>query len=177
MSPPSGFAGGVIGGIIGSVPTTAPPPPPPPVSNENGPTPRRLPLGANVQQAKLIRQPKPLFPPLARQARVEGTVKLDAIIAKDGTVQDLKVVSGHPLLTPAALEAVKQWVYSPTKVNGEFVEVATQIDVNFSLSNPSWVAIVNQSEDMCLDVRSEALPTATWFRGSPATAAQVSNGT
>jgi TonB family protein len=158
VSPPSGVAGGVIGGIAGSAQTTAPLPPPPPVSNENSPTPRRLPVGANVQQAKLIRQPKPVYPPLARQARVEGTVKLDAIIAKDGTVQDLKVVSGDPLLAPAALEAVKQWVYSPTKVNGEFVEVATQIDVNFSLSNPSWVTIVNQSGGRCLDVSTTGGP-------------------
>ena len=63
-----------------------------------------------------------------------GVVKLGAIISKDGTIQHLEVISGHPLLVPAALEAVKQWVYQPTLLNGEPVEVQTQIDVNFTLS-------------------------------------------
>jgi protein TonB len=75
-----------------------------------------------------------VYPPLAKQARISGTVKLAAVIAKDGTIQDLKVISGHPLLIPSALEAVKQWVYQPTLLNGEPVEVSTQIDVNFTLS-------------------------------------------
>ena len=61
-------------------------------------------------------------------------VKLNAIISKDGTIQNLTVISGHPLLVPSALEAVKQWVYQPTLLNGEPVEVSTQIDVNFTLS-------------------------------------------
>jgi len=132
---PGGTAGGVIGGIIGSVPTAAPPPPPPPVKAvEKAATPQRIRVGGNVQQAKLIRQPKPIYPPLAKQARISGVVRLDAIIGKDGTIQNLKVVSGHPLLVPAAMEAVKQWVYAPTLLNGEPVEVVTQIDVNFTLS-------------------------------------------
>jgi protein TonB len=130
---PGGSAGGVIGGIIGSVPTAAPPPPPP-VKVEKPVTPQRIRVGGNVQQAKLVRQPKPVYPPLAKQARISGVVKLDAIIGKDGTIQNLRVVSGHPLLVPAALEAVKQWVYQPTLLNGEAVEVVTQIDVNFTLS-------------------------------------------
>jgi len=91
-------------------------------------------VGGNVQQAKLIRQPKPIYPPLAKQARISGVVRLNAIIGKDGTIQNLTVASGHPLLIPAALEAVKQWVYQPTLLNGEAVEVVTQIDVNFTLS-------------------------------------------
>jgi len=131
---PGGAAGGVIGGIIGSVPTAAPPPPPPPVKVEKAIVPQRIRVGGNVQQAKLIRQPKPIYPPLAKQARISGVVKLDAIIGKDGTIQNLHVISGHPLLVPAALEAVKQWVYAPTLLNGEPVEVVTQIDVNFTLS-------------------------------------------
>ena len=61
-------------------------------------------------------------------------VRLNAIIGKDGTIQNLKVISGHPLLVPAAMEAVKQWVYKPTLLNGEPVEVVTSIDVNFTLS-------------------------------------------
>ncbi|HZT32031.1 MAG TPA: energy transducer TonB [Bryobacteraceae bacterium] len=130
-----GTAGGVIGGIIGSIPTAAPPPPPPPVKQEVKPaTPQRIRVGGNVQQAKLIRQPKPIYPPLAKQARIQGVVKLNAIIGRDGTIQNLTVVSGHPLLVPSALEAVKQWVYAPTLLNGEPVEVVTQIDVNFTLS-------------------------------------------
>jgi protein TonB len=71
---------------------------------------------------------------LARQARVQGTVRFTAIIGKDGTIQNLQLVSGHPLLVPAATEAVKQWLYKPTMLNGEPVEVITQIDVNFTLS-------------------------------------------
>ncbi|HWB96937.1 MAG TPA: energy transducer TonB [Bryobacteraceae bacterium] len=130
-----GTAGGVIGGIIGSIPSAAPPPPPPPVKQEAKPaTPQRIRVGGNVQQAKLVRQPKPVYPPLAKQARIQGTVRLNAIIGKDGTIQNLTVISGHPLLVPSAMEAVKQWVYAPTLLNGEPVEVVTQIDVNFTLS-------------------------------------------
>lgn len=132
---PGGTPGGVIGGIIGSVPTAAPPPPPPPKKEEPKPvTPQRIRVGGNVQQAMLIRQPKPTYPPLAKQARIQGVVRLNAIIGKDGTIQNLQVANGHPLLVPAALDAVKQWVYKPTLLNGEPVEVITQIDVNFTLS-------------------------------------------
>ena len=130
-----GTPGGVLGGIIGSVPSAAPPPPPPPPKKEEKPaTPQRIRIGGSVQQAKLVRQPHPVYPPLAKQARIQGQVKLSAIISKDGTIQKLEVISGHPLLVPAALEAVKQWVYQPTLLNGEAVEVVTQIDVNFTLS-------------------------------------------
>jgi protein TonB len=87
-----------------------------------------------VQKAKLARQVKPQYPPLARQARIQGTVKLTAVIAKDGSIQELQVISGHPLLVPAALQAVKQWQYNPTLLNGQAVEVVTQIDVNFTLT-------------------------------------------
>jgi protein TonB len=129
-----GTPGGVLGGIIGSVPSAAPPPPPPPKKEEPKAVVQRLRIGGAVQQAKLVRQPKPVYPPLAKQARISGTVKLSAIISKDGTIQHLEVISGHPLLVPAALEAVKQWVYQPTLLNTEPVEVITQIDVNFTLS-------------------------------------------
>jgi protein TonB len=131
-----GTPGGVLGGIIGSVPSAAPPPPPPPPKKveEKPAAPQRIRIGGSVQQAKLVRQPHPVYPPLAKQARIQGQVKLSAIISKDGTIQKLEVISGHPLLVPAALEAVKQWVYQPTLLNGEPVEVITQIDVNFTLS-------------------------------------------
>jgi periplasmic protein TonB len=130
-----GTPGGVLGGIIGSVPSAAPPPPPPPKKDEPKPvTPQRIKVGGNVQSAKLVRQPRPVYPPLAKQARISGVVKLSAVISKDGTIQHLEVMSGHPLLVPSALDAVKQWVYQPTLLNGEPVEVQTQIDVNFTLS-------------------------------------------
>jgi len=133
---PGGTQGGVLGGILGSVPSAAPPPPPPPVKKEEpkAATPQRIRVGGNVQQAKLVRQPRPVYPPLAKQARIQGVVKLNAIISRDGTIQNLSVLSGHPLLVPSAMEAVKQWVYQPTLLNGEPVEVVTQIDVNFTLS-------------------------------------------
>jgi len=85
------------------------------------------------QQSKLRSQTPPEYPPLARQARIQGVVKLGATIGQDGRVQNLMVVSGHPLLVPAALEAVKQWVYEPTLRNGTPSEVETEIEVNFSL--------------------------------------------
>ena len=123
-----GPIGGVLSGIIGSVPTAAPPPPPPPKAAMT-----RIRVGGNVQAANLIRQVKPIYPALAKQARIQGTVELSAIIGKDGKVQDLKLVRGHPLLVPAALQAVRDWEYRPTLLNGEPVEVATTIDVNFTL--------------------------------------------
>jgi protein TonB len=130
---PGGSMGGVIGGIIGAVPSTAPPPPPPPQEQKKA-TPTRIRVGGQVQQANLIRQPKPIYPPLAKQARIQGVVRFNAVIGKDGTIQNLQLMSGHPLLVPAAEEAVKQWLYKPTLLNGEPVEVATVIDVNFTLS-------------------------------------------
>lgn len=127
-----GSLGGVIGGIISSTPMVAPPPPPP--VKKKPPPPKRIRVGGSVQRANLIRQVRPVYPPLARQARIQGTVKLTAIIAKDGTIQKLEVLSGHPLLIPSALSAVKQWRYRPTLLNGQPVEVVTQVDVNFTLS-------------------------------------------
>jgi protein TonB len=129
-----GDIGGVLGGILSNTPSVAPPPPPPPVKKEEPPPPQRIRVGGAVQKARMLKQVQPTYPPLARQARIQGTVKLTAEIAKDGTIQKLEVISGHPLLIPAALQAVKQWVYKPTLLNGQAVEVITQIDVNFTLS-------------------------------------------
>jgi TonB family protein len=103
-------------------------------SSANASTPQRIRVGGGVQKAKLVQQPAPVYPPLAMQARISGVVRLNAIIGRDGTVENLTVASGHPLLVPAAMEAVKQWVYAPTFLNGQAVEVVTQIDVEFSLS-------------------------------------------
>jgi protein TonB len=129
---PGGTMGGVLGGVIGGVLSAATPPPPPPPKPQ---TPRRIRVGGQVESARLIFQPKPEYPPLAKMARIQGVVRLDAIISKDGTIQDLKVLAGHPLLVKAALEAVQRWRYQPTLLNGDAVEVSTEIDVNFTLAD------------------------------------------
>lgn len=96
--------------------------------------PRRIRVGGNVQAANLIKKVTPAYPPLAKQARIQDTVRFEVIIAKDGSIENLRLVSGHPLLVPSAVEAVRQWQYKPTLLNGNPVEVITQIDINFTLS-------------------------------------------
>jgi len=91
-------------------------------------------VSSGVAQGLLVHQVTPQYPPLARQARIQGTVVLQAVIGKDGTVQNLHVLTGHPMLTEAAVDAVRQWRYKPYYLNGEPVEVDTQINVNFTLS-------------------------------------------
>jgi protein TonB len=91
-------------------------------------------VGGAVQSAKLLKQIVPAYPPTARQLRISGIVHLLGSIAKDGTIQRLQVLSGHPLLRQAALEAVSQWIYRPTVLNGQPVEVEAPIDVIFTLS-------------------------------------------
>jgi TonB family protein len=117
---------------LGMMPPPSPPSPPPPPGSSGSAA--RIRVASDVQARNLISQPPPVYPPLARQARIEGTVRLGAIIDKDGRVQYLEVISGHPLLVPAAIEAVKQWVYQPTLLNGDPVQVQTEINVNFTLS-------------------------------------------
>jgi len=121
---PGGQMGGVIGGIISSTPVSVP----------KAATPTRVRVSQGVTQGLLIRKVQPTYPPLARQARIQGAVLLQAEISKDGTIQNLRLISGHPMLTSAAIEAVKQWRYKPYILNGEPVEVETQITVNFTLS-------------------------------------------
>jgi protein TonB len=91
-------------------------------------------VSIGVHMAKLIKQVIPVYPPLARSARISGVVHLVGVIAKDGTIRNLQLLNGHPLLTQAAMVAVSQWVYKPTLLNGEPVEVICPIDVNFTLS-------------------------------------------
>ena len=122
---PGGQMGGVIGGVIGGV-GGAPPPP--------KPSQTRIRQGGAVTAASLVNRVQPNYPPLARQTRISGTVRLHAIISKSGSVESLEVMSGHPLLVQAALDAVRQWRYRPTTLNGEPVEVDTTIDVIFSLN-------------------------------------------
>lgn len=93
-----------------------------------------VPVGGRVQAAKLIHQIKPVYPPPARQARISGLVRLEAIIGKDGAIRSLQVMSGQPWLVQAALDAVRQWRYQATLLNDEPVEVLTQIEVHFKLS-------------------------------------------
>jgi protein TonB len=95
-------------------------------------------VGGNVQSAKSIKKVPPVYPVEARQAGISGTVRLHVIIAKDGTIEQLELVSGHPLLAQAALDAVRQWTYQPTLLNGKPVEVDTTIDVIFSLNLPPF---------------------------------------
>lgn len=121
---PGGQMGGVIGGIISSTPVAVP----------KVATPQRVRVSLGVSQGLLIKKVQPAYPPLARQARIQGTVLLQAEISKDGAIENLRLISGHPMLAPAAIEAVKQWRYKPYMLNGEPVAVETQVQVNFTLS-------------------------------------------
>ena len=121
---PGGSMGGVIGSVLSSTPTVAP----------KIATPQRVRVSSGVSQGLLVRRVNPVYPPLARQARIQGTVILQAQISKDGSIENLQLISGHPMLAPAAIEAVKQWKYKPYLLNGEPVEVDTQVQVNFTLS-------------------------------------------
>ncbi len=94
---------------------------------------QRIRVGTAVQQSNLLQHLDPVYPPLARQARLQGVVRFNVIIGKDGHMANILLISGHPLLVPAAQEAVKQWVYRPTLLNGDPVEVATVVDVQFTL--------------------------------------------
>lgn len=96
--------------------------------------PSQIRVGGNVQQANLIEQPRPVYPPAAKQDRIQGQVRMQVVIAKDGTVKSLELESGHPLLVESAMDAVKRWVYRPTLLNGQPVEVLTTVDVNYTLT-------------------------------------------
>ena len=122
---PGGQMGGVIGGIISSTPAAIP----------KVATPQRVRVSAGVTQGLKIKNVNPVYPQMAKIARVQGAVVLAAVIGKDGTIQNLHVLStASPLLNQAAIDAVKEWRYRPYILNGEPVEVDTQITVNFTLS-------------------------------------------
>jgi len=117
--------------------TRAVPSPEPPASTDKPETHiARVKRGGEVQHANLVHQVKPSYPHMAIIMRVQGAVILEAIIDRDGRVEGLRVLSGHPLLIRAACEAVQQWRYRPTLLNGEPVEVLTQVTVNFNLGAP-----------------------------------------
>lgn len=138
-APPSQVAPSIKDGIPGSVGTSPDglftssnnPAPPAPVA----PPPTRIVQTSSMQEARLINFVRPEYPAFARQARIEGTVVLEAIIGTDGTVKALHYVSGPPLLVQAALNAVGQWRYRPMYLNGRPVEVQTTITVHFNLQN------------------------------------------
>ena len=124
---PGGQLGGVIGGIISStsslvaVPKLAPP--------------QRVRISQGVTKGLLVHRVDPSYPPLARAARIQGEVILSAIISTNGDIENLQLVSGHPMLVPSAIAAVHQWRYKPYLLNGQPVEVETTITVIFSLSS------------------------------------------
>ena len=125
---PGGQLGGVIGGIISASSTLNAVPKLAPVM------PKRLRVSQGVISGQLIRKVEPKYPLLAQQARIQGQVVLSAIISKSGLVEGLELVSGHPMLVPAALDAVRQWRYRPYLLNGEPVEVETTITVTFHIA-------------------------------------------
>jgi len=138
--PAGGVVGGVPGGVVGGVPGgvlsdllhssgTAPV-----LATTPASTPKRVRVPARLAEANLVYDVAPKYPPEAGRGRIEGTVVLMAVIGKDGTVRDVRVESGLPLLAEAAIEAVKQWRYRPYLLNGDPVEVDSQITINFNLS-------------------------------------------
>ncbi len=129
-----GVSGGVTAGVVEGLPTILSGPPsaaqlPPPADGV-----MRVRVGGNVESANLTKKVTPLYPPLAKQARIQGTVRFTALIGADGSVVTLQLIEGHPLLAESAQQAVSQWQYRPTLLNGNPVEVVTQIDVNYTLS-------------------------------------------
>ncbi len=147
---PGGMEGGVPGGIPGGIPGAlldaivrrVTPPPAAVATPVAAATPAqkapaeipRLKVGGKVQEGMLLHRVIPVYPPLARQARISGVVNLVGVIGTDGRIHSLQVTSGHPLLVPAAIEAVRQWVYRPTFLNGDPVEVIAPIIVTFTLN-------------------------------------------
>jgi protein TonB len=140
---PGGIAGGerngVPGGMLTRIPDLAPPAPvveaaPAAAVTPTPMAPKQVTVGGRVKMARLIHQVEPLYPPLARQMRVSGVVELAGIIGTDGHIRELRLLSGSPLLAPSALDAVRQWVYEPTLLNGEPVELVATISVTFRLN-------------------------------------------
>jgi periplasmic protein TonB len=126
---PGGQLGGVIGGIVSATSSLAS------VPKFSPATPQRVRISQGITKGLLIHRVEPPYPTLARQARVQGEVVLKAIISTNGEIQDLQLVSGHPMLVPAAIAAVREWRYKPYLLNGQPVEVETTITVIFQLSS------------------------------------------
>ena len=122
-----GVVGGVTGGIVGGLAEAPPPPPPPP------PPPAPVRVGGNIKQPTKVKDVKPVYPAIAQSARVQGVVIIEATIGPNGAVQEAKVLRSIPLLDAAALEAVRQWQFTPTLLNGVPVPVIMTVTVNFTL--------------------------------------------
>jgi protein TonB len=121
-----GVPGGVVGGIVGGLPA-APPPQPAVVT---------LRVGGDVKEPRKVKHVDPVYPDLAAKARLQGIVILEAIIAPNGLVRDVKVLRGIPMLDEAALEAVRQWAYTPTLLSGVPVQIALVVTVRFRITQP-----------------------------------------
>jgi protein TonB len=119
-----GIVGGVAGGITGGIPEPPPPPPPPAAPVR---------VGGNIKAPQKVKHVNPLYPPIAQSARVQGVVIIEATIGPDGAVKDAKVLRSIPLLDAAALDAVKQWQFTPTLLNGVPVPVIMTVTVQFTL--------------------------------------------
>lgn len=137
MSPASGVPGGTgsdrsVAALVDKLTDEPAAPPPQPAQSVKAPEP--LPVGGDVQAAKLVQQVIPQYPELAKRARISGTVRLVGVIGKNGTIENLQLVSGPPLLVRAAMDAVRQWIYKPTLLNKQPVEVIAPIDVVFTLN-------------------------------------------
>ncbi|MCL5744657.1 MAG: energy transducer TonB, partial [Acidobacteria bacterium] len=137
--PSSGIGGTVEGGLDYGSRSVIPLPPAEravPMKTDTAATARieRIRLGGAVLEGKLVRKVMPVYPALARAARISGVVRLRGIVGTDGSIRNLEVVSGHPLLVEAAADAVRQWAYRPTMLNGMPVEVIAPIEVTFRLS-------------------------------------------
>jgi len=119
-----GIPGGQVGGVVGGIP--APPPPAPPAAPVR--------VGGDIKEPKKIKDVKPIYPPIAQSAKIQGIVIIEAIIGKDGSVKEAKVLRPAPMLDQAALDAVRQWRYTPTLLNGQPVEVVMTVTVTFTLN-------------------------------------------
>src|SRR6185295_3761944 len=124
----AGIAGGVIGGVVGGIPEAPPPPPPPP------PPAAPVRVGGNIKPPMKTKDVRPSYPPIAQSARVQGVVIIEATIGPNGKVQDARVLRSIPLLDSAALDAVRQWEFTPTLLNGVPVPVIMTVTVQFTLS-------------------------------------------
>ncbi|HUG38566.1 MAG TPA: energy transducer TonB [Candidatus Limnocylindrales bacterium] len=122
---PGGVEGGVPGGVVGGIVGGMPEAPPPPAAVR---------VGGQIKEPKKLKNVSPVYPDIAKQARVQGIVILECTISPQGRVTDVKLLRGIPLLDAAAVDAVKQWVYSPTLLNGVPVPVIMTVTVNFKLS-------------------------------------------
>jgi protein TonB len=133
-----GVGGAGAGFMSGGLPMAAPPPPPPSkvVAAAAPSEPKQITVGGDVEAAMLLQQVRPVYPAMARAARIAGNVRLKAVIGTDGRIKNLIAVSGHPMLVDAAMNAVRQWVYKPTVLDGMLVEVNTEIVVRFGLAVP-----------------------------------------